>query len=347
MNISKESAHCKHHYLQAVGSDGRIRVSEGVSTFQAQSLTNCGMPMAASASARRSASTITYSLLEGNRRTSISEEVCTLHPQSPTFCGKRMAGSALVGRFALCKHNHLHPVGREWQDQHQHQQEALHFAGTFTYSLWEGNGNISVGKGVCTLQTQSLTGCRKAMAGSTSSGGFALCKHNHLQAVGSQWEDQYWQECLHLQAQSLTGCRKAIGGSASERGSTLASTITYILWEGNDRISINKLVCTLQAQSLTGCEKAMGASASTRVCTLQAQSHTPCGKAMAASASARGLHFTSTITYSLWEVNGRVSISERSALCKHNHILAVERQWQGQHQQADVHFANTITYLLW
>jgi hypothetical protein len=60
-----------------------------------------------------------------------------------------------------------------------------------------------------------------------------------------------------LKAQSLTYYGKAMAGSASARGLHFASTITYILWEGNSRISVSKRVCTLQAQSLTRCGKAM------------------------------------------------------------------------------------------
>src|SRR6202044_2465903 len=196
--------------------------------------------------------------------------------QSLTNCRKAMAGSTSARGSALCKHNHLHTVRGQWQDQHQ--QGGLHFASTITYSLWEGNVRVSISKGVCTLQAQSLTSCGKAMAGSASARGSALYKHNHLQPVGRQWQDQHQQGGLHF-----------------------ASTITYILWEGNGRISISKGVCTLPAQSLTRC-----------------------GKAMAGSASARG-----------------------SALCKHNHLQPVGRQWQDQHQQGGLHFASTITYILW
>src|SRR6266436_2042514 len=150
-----------------------------------------------------------------------------------------MAGSASARGSALCKHNHLLALRRQWQDQHQ--QGDLHFASTITYKLWEGNGKISISKGVCTLQAQSLTGCGKAMARLASARGSALYKHNHLQPVGRQWQDQHQQGDLHF-----------------------ASTITYILWEGNGRISISKGICTLQAQSLTSCGKAMAASASAR-----------------------------------------------------------------------------------
>src|SRR6266436_2451777 len=134
-----------------------------------------------------------------------------------------MARSASARGSALCKHNHLHTVGRQWQDQHQ--QGGLYFPSTITYILWEGNGRISISKGVCTLQAQSLTGCGKAIAGSASTRGSALCKHNHLLAVGRQ--NQHQQGGLHF-----------------------ASTITYILWDGNGRISISKGVCTLQSHSL-------------------------------------------------------------------------------------------------
>src|ERR1700691_2475584 len=173
-----------------------------------------------------------------------------------------MAGSASAKGSALRKHNHLLPVGRQWQDQHQ--QKGLHFASTTTYSLWEGNGRISITKAGSTLQAQSLTSCVKAMAGSASARRSALCKYNHLHAVGRQWQDQYQQKGLHF-----------------------ANTITYILWEGNGRISISKGICTLQAQPLTCC-----------------------GERIAGSASPRGLHFASTITYLLWEGNDRISISK-------------------------------------
>ena len=217
-----------------------------------------------------------------------------------------MARSALAREFALCKHNHLHTVKRKWQDQHQ--WGGLHFASTITYKLGEGNGRININKRVCTLQAQSLTGCGKAMVKSASIRGFALCKYNHLLAVGRRWKHWHQQGSQHfastvtyclwecngrisinkrgtLQAQPLTPYRKAMAGSISKRGLHLASTVTYILWEGNGRISISKGVCTLQAQSLTRC-----------------------GKAMEALASAR-----------------------ESALCKHSHLLPMGRQWQDQH----------------
>src|ERR1700689_1698376 len=182
--------------------------------------------MAGSASARvHFASTITYILWEGNGRIRISKGVCTLQAQSLTRCGKAMAGSGSVRGSAFCKHNHLLPVGRQWQDQDQ--QGGLHFASTITYLLWEGNGRISISKGVCALQAQSLTYCGKAMVGSGSARGSALCKHNHLQSVGRHVQEQAQQGGLHF-----------------------ASTITYRLWEGNHRIRISKGVCTLQAQSL-------------------------------------------------------------------------------------------------
>jgi hypothetical protein len=251
--------------------------------LQAQSLTYCGKEMVASASARGStlcqhnhlqavgrqrqhqhqqggmhfANTITYFLWKGNGRISISKGVCTLQAQPLTSCGKEMEGSALARGSALCKHNHLHTVGRKWQDQHQ--QRGLNFASKVTYSLWEGNGRISISKEVCTLQAQSLTSCEKEIAASASVMGSALCKYNHLHTAGRKWQHQHQQGGLHC-----------------------ASTITYNLWECNGRISISKGVCTLQAQSLT-----------------------TCGKAMARSALIRG-----------------------SALCKHNHLLAVGRQWQ-------------------
>jgi hypothetical protein len=130
----------------------------------------------------------------------------------------------------------------EWQDQHQ--QEGLYFTSTITYYLREDNSRVGISEGVCTLQTQSLTLYRKAMAASASARGSALCKHNHLLAVG-QWQNQHQQEGLHF-----------------------VNTITYRLWECNGKISISKRVCTLPAQSLTGCGKAIVGSASARGSTL-------------------------------------------------------------------------------
>jgi hypothetical protein len=186
-----------------------------------------------------------------------------------------MVGSASARGLALYKHNHLHAVVGQQQDQHE--QQGVHFASTITYTLWEGNSKSSISKGVCTLQAQSCTCCGKAMAGLASARGSADCKHNHLHAVGRQWQNQHQPRGLHF-----------------------ASSITYSLWGGNGKISISKGDCTLQAQSLTSCEKAM-----------------------AASASARG-----------------------SALYKHNHLRAAERQWHDQHRQEGLHCATTFTYLL-
>jgi hypothetical protein len=157
-----------------------------------------------------------------------------------------MAGSVSARGFTLCQHNHLLPVGKQWQDHHQ--RESLHFASTITYILWEDNGSIS--KRVCTLQAQSLTFCEKAMAGSASARGSALCKDNHLHAVRKQWQDQHQQEGLHF-----------------------TSTTTYRLWEGNGRISINKRVCTLRAQSLTRYRKAMAGLAFARESALCKHNH--------------------------------------------------------------------------
>src|ERR1700733_5110557 len=137
-----------------------------------------------------------YLLWECNGRIRISKGVCTLQAQSLTFCGKAMAGSGSARGSALCKHNHLQSVGRQWQDQDQ--QGGLHSASTITYSLWEGNGRISISKGVCTLQAQSLTTCGKAMAGSASARVSALFKHNNLLSVGRQWQDQHRQGGLHF-----------------------------------------------------------------------------------------------------------------------------------------------------
>ena len=184
-----------------------------------------------------------------------------------------MAGSGSARGSTLCKHSHLHPVWREWQDQDQ--QGGLHFSSTVTYILWEGNGRIKISKWVCTLQAQSLTPCGMAMTWSGLARRSALCKNNHLHSVGRQWQDQGQQRGLHF-----------------------ANTITYTLWEGNGRIRISKWVCTLQTQSLTLCGKVAGLG------------------------SARG-----------------------SALCKHNHLHSV-RRWQDHDQQGGLHFTSTITYPL-
>src|SRR5882724_3770799 len=199
----------------------RKTIRDWFGTWKAQSPTYYGKAMAGSVSARglHFASTITYRLWEGNGRISISKRFSNLQAQSLTPCGKAMAGSASARGSAFYKHNHLHTVGRQWQDQHQ--QGGQQFTSTIAYSLWESNGRVSISKGVCTLQAQSLTYCGKAMAGSASARGSALCKHNHLLAVGRQWEDQHQQGSLHF-----------------------ASTITYNLWEGNGGINISKKVCT-------------------------------------------------------------------------------------------------------
>ena len=108
-----------------------------------------------------------------------------------------MTGSASArgSVFFFFKHNHLQPVGRQWQDKHQ--QGGLHFASTITYFLWEGNDGISISKRVCTLQTQSLTPCEKAIAGSAPMRRSALCKHNHLHTVGRQWQDHDQQSAIY------------------------------------------------------------------------------------------------------------------------------------------------------
>ena len=124
----------------------------------------------------------TYILKKRKERKSIRDWVGTLKAQSPTYYGKAMARSVSARGSALYKHNHSLAVRRQWQDHHQ--QVGLHFVNTTTYWLWEGNSSIS--KGVCTLQAPSLTFCGKVTAASASASGSALCKHNHLLAVGRQ-----------------------------------------------------------------------------------------------------------------------------------------------------------------
>jgi hypothetical protein len=45
-------------------------------------------------------------------------QVGTLQAQSLTYCKKEMEKSVAARRSALCKHNHLHPIERQWQDEH-------------------------------------------------------------------------------------------------------------------------------------------------------------------------------------------------------------------------------------
>src|SRR5882724_1044139 len=101
----------------------------------------------------------TYILKKRKDRKSIRGWCGSLKAQSPTYYGKAMAGLASARGAALCKHNHLHSVGRQWQDQHQ--------------------------QGVCTLQAQSLTGCGKAMAGSTSARGSPIRSEEHTSELQS------------------------------------------------------------------------------------------------------------------------------------------------------------------
>ena len=107
-------------------------------------------------------STITYKLWEGKGRNSISKGIWSLQAQSLTNCGKAKAETALARASAVCKHNHLHPVGR--QRQKQHKRGHLQFASTITYKLWKGKSRNSISKGICSLQAQSLTSCGKAKA---------------------------------------------------------------------------------------------------------------------------------------------------------------------------------------
>jgi hypothetical protein len=198
-----------------------------------------------------------------------------LQAPSHTCCENAKAATTSAIGFALCKYNHIHPVGR--QRQQHHQQRDLHFSSTTTYRLWKCGGSKSISKGICILQAPSHTNCGKAKATTASARRSALCKHHHIQSVGRQRQQQHQQGGLHF-----------------------TSTITYFLWEGKSSNSISKGVCTLQVQS-----------------------HTTCGKAKATMASARS-----------------------SALCKHHHIQSVGRQRQQPHQQGGLHFVNTITYTL-
>ena len=235
--------------------------------MQAQSLTRCGKPKAA---------------------TTLSTEVWTLQAQSLTYCGKAKVATTSARRSGLHKPNHLHPVGRQrWQ---QHQQGGLDFASPITYTLLEDGNNIS--KRVQILQAKSLTICEKAKVATTSVRRSGLSKPNHLHAVGRQRWQHYQQRGLDFaspitytlwegkcgniiskevwiwQDQSLTSCGKANVATTSARRSGLskpnhllpvgrqrwqqhqqggpdfASPITYILREGKGGNNISKEVWT-------------------------------------------------------------------------------------------------------
>ena len=55
---------------------------------------------------------------EEKDRKSIRDWFGTLKAQSPTYYGKAMAVTASARGSAFGKHNHLHAVGGQWQDQH-------------------------------------------------------------------------------------------------------------------------------------------------------------------------------------------------------------------------------------
>src|SRR6202050_4416361 len=196
---------------------------------------------------------------------------------SLTCCGKAKAARESARRSALCKHHHLLAVGR--QRQQEDQQGGLHYVSTITYLLWEGKGSKRISKEVCTMQVPSLTLCGKAKAARGSARRSALCQHHHLLPVGRQrqQEDQ-------------------------KGGPHYASTITYILWEGKGSKRISKEVCTMQASSLTPCGKAKAARGSARRCALCKHHHLlPVGRQRQQEDQQGGLHYASTITYSLWE----------------------------------------------
>ena len=109
------------------------------------------------------ASTITYKLWEVKAVTG-SKRWSALASQSLTPCEKAKTATGLK-RCALCRRNHLHPVGR--QRQQQDQKGGLHFS-TITYMLWKGKASNRIKKVVCTLQTQSLTYCGKGNAATGS-----------------------------------------------------------------------------------------------------------------------------------------------------------------------------------
>src|SRR6202046_184145 len=247
---------------------------------------------------------------------------------SLTYCGKAKAARGSARRSALCKHHHLHTVGR--QRQQEDQQGGLHYASTITYFLWEGKGIKRISKEVCTMQTPSLTCCGKAKTARGSARRSALCIHHHLLPVGRQRQQEDQQGGLHY-----------------------ASTITYFLWEGKGSKRISKEVCTMQAPSLTSCGKAKAARGSVGRSALCKHHHLQSVERQRQQEDQQGgLHYASTITYSLWEGKSSKRISKevctmqapsltvcgkakaargsarRSALCKHHHLLPVGRQRQ-------------------
>src|SRR6202020_1770246 len=165
------------------------------------------------------------------------------------------------------------------QRQQENQQGGLHYASTITYKLWEGKGSKKISKEVCTMQAPSLTSCGKAKAARGSAWRSALRKHHHLHTVGRQRQQEDQHGGLHY-----------------------ASTITYILWEGKGSKRISKEVCTMQAPSLTFCGKAKAARGSARRSALYKHHHLLSVKRQRQQEDQQGgLHYTSTITYILWE----------------------------------------------
>src|ERR1700727_228973 len=266
---------------------------------------------------------------------------------SLTSCGKAKAARGSVRRSALCKHHHLLSVGR--QRQQEDQQGGLRYASTITYCLWKGKGSRRISKEVCTMQAPSLTVCGKAKAARGSARRSALCKHHHLLPVERQRQQEDQQGGLHY-----------------------ASTITYCLWEGKGSKRISKEVCTMQAPSLTSCGKTKAAGGSPRRSALCKHHHLlPVGRQRQQEDQQGGLHYASTITYFLWKDKGSKRISKevctmqapsltycgkakatrrsarRSALCMHHHLHTVGRQRQQEDQQGGLHYACTITYILW
>ena len=153
-----------------------------------------------------------------------------MQAQSLTRCGKAKVATTSARRSGLCKPNHLLPVGR--QRQQQHQQGGLDFASPITHTLLEGKGGNNISKEVWTLQAQSFTGCGKAKVATTSTRRCGLCKPNHLHPVGRK----RWQQ--HQQG-----------------GLDFASQITYMLWKAKGSNNISKEVWTFQTQSFTTCGK--------------------------------------------------------------------------------------------
>jgi hypothetical protein len=129
-----------------------------------------------------------------------------------------------------------------------------------------------------------------------------------------------------------------------QRDLQFASTITYTLWEGKGRNSISKWICSLQAQSLTICGKAKAETAYAKGSAVCKHNylHTV-GRQRQKQHKKRDLRFASTITYFLWEHQGRNSVSIGAYLCMVRYIQTINEQNEPNYQTCS-HFSNIMTY---